>query len=379
MSGMHAVRIFESELHVIADETLDYPSIETGGNLYGLLSHGRTPVIWLATRPAGNVHRRSTSLELDPQVHNLIMEFAWEQYGVQSLGMWHSHHQIGLFEPSEGDRRRTANFAAKWDQDSYVEILCNLPRTGAAEADEPDDDGEDGPREGGSEDGSLSRKERKALARKEKPRASQASHGRHPGPVLVAPFMYTDAPRLVRADAQIEVLPGVSPLRTALAGASLPGELVGALRAADGSPDHLRYELHGSLADGGRGQPQARRPDGLRQLPAADPQGPSHEPVTPKPIPDMERYLECYVVPLLAAHPDYAQAARLVPEGSKKIVLTISSQRSPAEFLLVLGWDGAAPVTLSCAITSGYGQTLMPTHLNYHDLRSNFTWGIQNL
>ena len=132
MSNLFPVRIYESELQVICDETVEYPNIETGGNLYGHVSNGGTPVIWLASRPAGNVYRGNVALELDPQVTNRMQNFIWEQYGVQFLGMWHSHHQIGLYQPSEGDRRRTANFAVKWSRKFYVEILCNLPRGEAA-------------------------------------------------------------------------------------------------------------------------------------------------------------------------------------------------------------------------------------------------------
>jgi hypothetical protein len=34
MSDVYPVRIFESELRVICDETMDFADIETGGNLF---------------------------------------------------------------------------------------------------------------------------------------------------------------------------------------------------------------------------------------------------------------------------------------------------------------------------------------------------------
>ena len=137
-------------------------------------------MVWLATRPGGKFSRRETSLDLDHRLQRDIEAMAWRQFGIQSLGMWHSHHQIGLYEPSGGDRRRTANFAAKAERKFYVEILCNLPRA-------------EGERRGHD-------------------RESERSVG----PVIIAPFVYVDAPRLERGAAEITVLPGISPLRTAL-------------------------------------------------------------------------------------------------------------------------------------------------------------------
>jgi hypothetical protein len=409
MSDLFPVRIYESELQVICDETLEYPNIETGGNLYGHVSNGGTPVIWLASRPAGNVYRGDVALELDPQVTNRMQNFIWEQFGVQFLGMWHSHHQIGLYQPSEGDRRRTANFAVKWDRKFYVEILCNLPRGGAAPRvdvapeynpvinDAADQEADDGADE--ADEDNLTRRERRAQAREEKRRARQASRGRFPGPVILTPFAYIDAPRLVQADAEISIMPGVSPLRATLATAQLTGDFAEALRPASADHADLKYELRTSRGAQERftdydhapeQRPQVsgisaeeRRPVGSEQpRPAAAP-GPGspadrNAQVTVATIPDMQGYLERYVAPLLARYPSFAESAKFVPEGSKKWVLTIASRRRPRQFLLVLGWNGSVPVVLSCAIRSGDRTTYLEG-TDRRDLTGHFTWGIKQL
>lgn len=411
MSDLFPVRIYESELQVICDETLEYPNIETGGNLYGHVSNGGTPVIWLASRPAGNVYRGDVALELDPQVTNRMQNFIWEQFGVQFLGMWHSHHQIGLYQPSEGDRRRTANFAVKWDRKFYVEILCNLPRGGAAPRVEVapecnpviDDAADQEPDEGGDED-TPTRKERRAQAREEKRRARQASQGRFPGPVILTPFAYTDARRLVQADAEISIMPGESPLRAALSTAQLKGDFAEALRPVSGDHAELKYELRTSRA--GRFGAQERfadhnpapeqRPQ-ARGVPTVDRQGVGsehprpavalgpgspadrNEQVTAVAIPDMQGYLERYVAPLLALHPNFAESAKFTPEGSKTWVVTIASRRRPAQFLLVLGWNGSAPIVVSCAIRLGDGRVTYLTGADRHDLADHFSWGIKQL
>jgi hypothetical protein len=386
MSDLFPVRVYESELN------------------------GGTPVIWLASRPAGNVHRGDVALELDPQVTNRMQNFIWEQFGVQFLGMWHSHHQIGLFQPSEGDRRRTANFAVKWDRKFYVEILCNLPRGGAAPHAEVapvcspvmDDAADQEPDEGADED-TPTRKERRAQAREEKRRARQASRGRFPGPVILTPFAYTDAPRLVQADAEISIMPGVSPLRAALATAQLTGDFAEALRPASGDHADLKYELRTSRTERlgtqerftdhapapGRPQTKAvsteeRGPVGSEQPRPVIPLGPGspadqNAQVTAVAIPDMQGYLERYVAPLLALHPSFAESAKFVPEESKKWVVTIASRRRPAQFLLVLGWNGSAPVVLSCTIRSGDGRATYLTGADRRDLAGHFSWGIRQL
>ena len=51
MAPADYVMMFESEAQLIADESLSWGSIETGGELYGLRTHVRRPVILLATPP----------------------------------------------------------------------------------------------------------------------------------------------------------------------------------------------------------------------------------------------------------------------------------------------------------------------------------------
>ena len=422
MTEGYRVRIFESELRVICDETLDFPNIETGGNLYGLLSHGGSPVVSLATRPAGRIHRGATSLELDHKVQQAIEESVWARYGIQFLGMWHSHHHIGLYEPSEGDRRRTANYAVKAHRKFYIEILCNLPRGGDARqvhvTSAPRDESTSGDAETGQEQ-EESRKSRRAKAREENRRAREFDHGveqpghksgyeRSSGPVRVAPFVYVDATCLEQADADFVVLPGTSPARAAVMAADLAGVLADAFRPVSGdSRGDIRYELrtasarrsggyrdqsvasqssdagqqpggahqtvvHGSpdvhTAVSARQPAEAHAPAGARQVPAD---------VTTAAIPDMPRYVHDHVEPLLRTSPEYYST--LEPLSEKKLLLRVRGRYGQAELLLVLGWDGAAPVVLSCAVVSGDKSVSYPEGLDRCDMRGHFRWGIERL
>jgi hypothetical protein len=343
MTDLYRVRVYESELRVIGDETLRFPRIETGGNLFGSLTHGGTPVVWLATRPGGKFSRRETSVELDHRLHRDIEAMAWRQFGIQSLGMWHSHHQIGLYEPSEGDRRRTANFAAKAERKFYVELLCNLP---------------------GAE-----------------------------GPVIITPFVYLDAPRLERADAEITVLPGISPLRAALEGVRQRGALGDALRPATAAVD-IRLELRSSGAE--RSAEPAEAPAEKCEPAAAASQ---HAPGSvqqklqvllhgkkdreetrsqPARIADPARYAELYVSPLIEAVPDCESTLEVLDD--KRLALRVWNERHGGnEFLLIFGWDGAAPVILSCAILHRGVASQYPESMPPSDIGSHFSWGIMQI
>src|SRR4051794_36109970 len=103
MTDRAIVRIFESELAVVIDETRHHPEIETGGSLFGLWTNAGSPTIFLATRPGPNAIHHVTQFEQDVETHYRLDEISLKQFGTQSLGLWHSHHQIGLEELSSGD------------------------------------------------------------------------------------------------------------------------------------------------------------------------------------------------------------------------------------------------------------------------------------
>src|SRR5690606_31046152 len=91
-----ALRIFEDELRVLVSEIRRYPALETGGAFYGLWSHGGQPTVFLATRPGPAAARRYTSFLDDPHTHMTLERDLWERFGMQCVGVWHSHHHLGM-------------------------------------------------------------------------------------------------------------------------------------------------------------------------------------------------------------------------------------------------------------------------------------------
>lgn len=128
MSHAHeaVVRIYESELAVLVDETARHPSIETGGALFGLWSHNGSPTVFLASRPGPDSVHHPTSFQVGPDTHHLLETLLWRDAGVQHIGLWHSHHTIGLHELSRGDIVRASNLARKNHRPKFTDVLCYI-------------------------------------------------------------------------------------------------------------------------------------------------------------------------------------------------------------------------------------------------------------
>src|SRR3954447_2365025 len=91
-----SIRIFESELEQISRTVADSPRLETGGELMGLWSHADNPTVMLAGLPAPRSRRGDTWFEQDPEAHMELERLVWEEFRIQTVGLWHSHLQLGL-------------------------------------------------------------------------------------------------------------------------------------------------------------------------------------------------------------------------------------------------------------------------------------------
>lgn len=95
--------IYKSELNFISRCILDYPNIETGGELFGFWTQLGTPVVLYAVGPGPKAKHHPTAFIQDPDyVDNIEVEIC-NRTGLQHIGQWHSHHQLGLAHPSGGD------------------------------------------------------------------------------------------------------------------------------------------------------------------------------------------------------------------------------------------------------------------------------------
>ena len=99
------VVIPSGELAQIQQWVRKYPNIETGGDLFGLWSQGNTAVVQLVLGPGKNSRRTSVSYCQDPNYLAKAGSVLTQKYGLCRIGEWHSHHTLGLAQPSDGDEK----------------------------------------------------------------------------------------------------------------------------------------------------------------------------------------------------------------------------------------------------------------------------------
>ena len=94
---------YQSELDYLSRCILDYPNIETGGQLFGFYAAKGTPVVCYAIGPGLRADHQTTFFYQDLHYLQTIGEILTREYGLQHIGEWHSHHQLGLDRPSGYD------------------------------------------------------------------------------------------------------------------------------------------------------------------------------------------------------------------------------------------------------------------------------------
>lgn len=95
--------IYRSEIDFMSRCILDYPDIETGGELFGFWTPEGVPVVLYAVGPGPNARHRATSFLQDPKYVDRYEVEMCLATRLQHIGQWHSHHQLDLARPSSGD------------------------------------------------------------------------------------------------------------------------------------------------------------------------------------------------------------------------------------------------------------------------------------
>ncbi len=94
-----AAMIYGSELKAVQGHVLRYPDLETGGSLYGWYSETGLPIIALATGPGKKAMHEATRFHADEN-YSMAIGLRMINHGLQHIGEWHSHHVLGLAQPS---------------------------------------------------------------------------------------------------------------------------------------------------------------------------------------------------------------------------------------------------------------------------------------
>jgi hypothetical protein len=101
--------IYQSELDYISRCILDYPNIETGGDLFGFWTNEGIPVVMYAIGPGRNANHQKAFFVQDVDYFVHIASHVNDKYKLSHMGEWHSHHQLGLARPSGHDANTIFN------------------------------------------------------------------------------------------------------------------------------------------------------------------------------------------------------------------------------------------------------------------------------
>jgi len=203
---------YESEMAVIAANAVQYPDLETGGELFGSFTHGGRPRLEYASLPGPRATHSTAHFQPDTEESDRIRRILRERYASQYLGDWHSHHYMSLNEPGGGDRNHVTSIATKNTLDTMAEIIITFSQIQAPmspqttqkqswadrllrqEEHEPQtENGQSGP----SKIGRYFKRPRDLIVR-------------------INAFLYLNASQGRPKRIPIEVLPGMSPIRQSL-------------------------------------------------------------------------------------------------------------------------------------------------------------------
>jgi hypothetical protein len=121
--------IYNSELEFISKCVLDYENLETGGDLFGYWDKNGNPVVQYATGPGKSTTRTGTSFFQDISYLHECVQYFHKNYALEQIGSWHSHHKLGLPNPSGGDESTMRNCLNTHDINKFLVVICNISPT----------------------------------------------------------------------------------------------------------------------------------------------------------------------------------------------------------------------------------------------------------
>jgi len=122
--------IYKSELDYISKCILDYPNNETGGDFFGFWTHSGIPVIHFVIGPGPKANHQGSFFNQDEEYLLKIGEILQKRHGLQHIGSWHSHHQMGLVTPSGHDASTMIKAINNNNLNKFLMILGSIPSRG---------------------------------------------------------------------------------------------------------------------------------------------------------------------------------------------------------------------------------------------------------
>ncbi|MDR1582666.1 MAG: hypothetical protein LBS55_05315 [Prevotellaceae bacterium] len=122
------VIIYRGELEYISRCILDYPNIETGGNLFGFWTPFGIPVIQYVVGTGNNAIHNYTSFIQDYDFFDRNADCLIQEHALHHIGTWHSHHQLSIDVPSGGDANSVFDVIRQYALKSFLLVIGNYYR-----------------------------------------------------------------------------------------------------------------------------------------------------------------------------------------------------------------------------------------------------------
>ena len=120
------VYMFEEDIAMVQNLVLRYPDLETGGDLFGLWTTEGDAVLHIVLGPGKNCSRTDVSFNQDIPYLQRNGELLTENYMLGHIGEWHSHHQLRLFKPSQGDSSTVIRHFPRGATYGFLLIIANI-------------------------------------------------------------------------------------------------------------------------------------------------------------------------------------------------------------------------------------------------------------
>lgn len=118
--------IYQGELDYISKCVLDYPDIETGGDLFGFWTYSGFPVIQYVIGPGKKANHQVAFFNQDIDYLREVGNALRNTHGLQHIGEWHSHHRLGLAEPSGHDITTVTKAIDNYNLGKFFLVITNV-------------------------------------------------------------------------------------------------------------------------------------------------------------------------------------------------------------------------------------------------------------
>ena len=208
--------IYESELQYVAGHGEKCGGIETGGEVYGLKSHGDRLILMLATGPGPKAVHEKAHFQQDANFLKKTNADLSRRFGIQYVGNWHYHHYL-FKQLSSGDIQSTRSTAQRNGYNRLCQLLLTFenrpPVSSIYPGNRPPITARgNGPknRHTTSEDSNNVFEEKNKIGRRD------ASIINIENKIEIQSFFYFNAMEGDPVKCPLKVLPGLSPIRRAL-------------------------------------------------------------------------------------------------------------------------------------------------------------------